>query len=189
MIFEATSVAGAWVVRPQRLRDERGYFTRVWCREEFAGINVNLSMEQASVSYNIRKGTLRGLHYTAAPSAECKLVRCQRGAIFDVIVDLRPESPTYMTHFAIELDVDGGVALFVPQGVAHGFQTLADHSEIHYMMTEAYIAEHARGVRYDDPAFGIRWPLPVSAIHDRDRDYPPFDPDAWRRDGSPVVPH
>lgn len=181
MIFEQAPIAGAWIVRPQRLADERGFFARLWCRDEFAERGIDLPMLQTSMSNNVRRGTLRGLHFTAEPSTECKLVRCQRGTIHDVIVDLRSESPTFMEHFAIVLSSQEGTALYVPHGVAHGFQTLVDDCEVHYMMTEPYRADLAQGVRHDDPAFGIRWPLPVSMIHDRDRRYPLFDATAARQ--------
>lgn len=175
MIFEATPLCGAFVVRPERRDDERGFFARTWCRDEFAAHGIALDMVQASLSYNREAGTLRGLHFARPPASEAKLVRCERGSIFDVIVDLRPKSASYLMHVAQLLDEKGGAALYVPAGVAHGFQTLADDSTVCYMMSETYRPELAEGVRYDDEAFGIKWPAPVSVIAERDRGYPDFD--------------
>ena len=174
MIFEAVPVAGAFLVRMERREDERGYFARLWCREEFAAQGIEVDMVQASVSHNRVAGTVRGLHYSDLPSREAKLVRCARGRVFDVIVDLRPDSPSYLRHHAVLLDAEAGDALYVPPQVAHGFQTLQADTDVHYMMSDFYRPELARGVRYDDPAFGIVWPLPVSVIAARDRDYPDF---------------
>lgn len=176
MRFEATAVAGAWFVSPEPAADERGYFARLWCRDEFAARGIRIEMPQASVSFSRSAGTVRGLHFAKAPAREGKLVRCQRGRIFDVLVDLRADSPSYLAHMAVELDAERHHALYVPPGVAHGFQTLVDGCEVHYMMTEPYRPELAAGVRHDDPAFGIAWPLPVSAIAERDRTYPDFRP-------------
>ena len=174
MTFEPTAILGAFLVRIERREDERGYFARLWCRDEFAAHGIPVAMVQASVSCNRLAGTLRGMHYTRHPSSEGKLVRCSRGRIHDVVLDLRRESASYMKHFATVLDDRCHDALYIPQGVAHGFQTLVDDCEIHYMMTEAYRADLADGVRFDDPAFGIVWPAPVTCIADRDRSYPSF---------------
>lgn len=168
-------IAGACIVHIRRLSDDRGFFARTWCRDEFAAAGLPAGLAQASVSHSRRAGTLRGLHFARPPSREGKLVRCERGSVFDVIVDLRPSSPTYLRHFAIVLDSEERNAVFVPPGVAHGFQTLADGSEVLYLMTEAYRPELADGVRFDDPAFAIEWPRAVSAIAERDRSYPDFD--------------
>ena len=176
MIFEPTPLPGAFVVRPERHEDERGFFARVWCREEFAAHGIEIDMVQASVSNNRRAGTLRGMHFSRPPSCEGKLVRCERGRVHDVLLDLRPGSPARLAHFAIELDEQTRCAVYVPPGVAHGFMTLTDDSDVLYMMSEAYRADLADGVRYDDPAFGIRWPAPVSVIAARDRSYPDFEP-------------
>lgn len=176
MRFEATAIAGAWLVSPEPAVDERGYFARLWCRDEFAARGIDIQMPQASVSYSRTAGTVRGLHFAKNPALEGKLVRCQRGRIFDVLVDLRADSSSYLTHVAVELDAERHVALYVPPGVAHGFQTLMDGCEVHYMMSEPYRPDLAAGVRHDDPAFGINWPLPVSAIAERDRGYPNFQP-------------
>jgi dTDP-4-dehydrorhamnose 3,5-epimerase len=175
VIFEATSLSGAFLVRPERRDDERGFFARTWCRDEFAAHGIAIEVVQASVSHNRSAGTLRGLHFARPPASEAKLVRCERGRIFDVIVDLRPQSPSYLRHLEQLLDADEGTALYVPPGVAHGFQTLVDDSTICYMMSEAYRADLADGVRYDDKALGIRWPRAVSVIAERDRSYPDFD--------------
>lgn len=178
MIFEAMPIAGAVLVRMERREDERGFFARLWCHDEFTAHGIGVDMVQASVSHNRLAGTVRGMHYSALPSREAKLVRCARGCVFDVIVDLRPDSPTYLRKHAIRLDAEGGNALYVPPQVAHGFQTLEADTDIHYMMSDYYRPELARGVRHDDPAFGIVWPLPVSVIADRDRDYEDFSPPA-----------
>ena len=174
MIFRETPVAGAWIVEPERHIDERGFFARTWCATEFARHGLSPRLVQASVSYNRRRGTLRGLHYQIAPYAEAKLVRCVRGAIYDVAVDVRPESPTFRHHVAVVLDADNRLALYVPEGWAHGFQTLADDTEVLYQMSAVYAPEAARGVRWDDPAFAIAWPPAERIIAERDRRYPDF---------------
>lgn len=176
MIFEATSIPGAFVVSLQRHEDERGFFARLWCEEEFTAAGIEVRMAQASMSHTRVVGTLRGMHFSRAPAREGKLVRCMRGRIFDVILDLRPASPSYLRYFSIELDDLRGRSLYVPPGVAHGFQTLEDYCDVLYMMTEAYRAELADGVRHDDPAFRIRWPRPVSLMAERDRQYPDYRP-------------
>jgi dTDP-4-dehydrorhamnose 3,5-epimerase len=176
VIFEAVPIPGAFIVDLERREDERGFFARVWCREEFAAIGIKSQMVQANLSHNRLAGTLRGLHFARAPAHEGKLVRCERGRIFDVILDLRPDSSAYLQHFSIELDERRHTSLYVPPGVAHGFQTLADDSDVLYLMTEAYRPELGDGVRYDDPIFGIRWPSPVSLIAERDRSYPDYRP-------------
>jgi dTDP-4-dehydrorhamnose 3,5-epimerase len=175
VIFEATPLSGAFLIRPERRCDERGFFARTWCRDEFAAQGIAIAMVQTSVSHNRTAGTLRGLHFARPPASEAKLVRCERGRIFDVIVDLRPQSPSYLMHLEQLLDADEGTALYVPPGVAHGFQTLVDDSTVCYTMSEAYRAELADGVRYDDQALGVRWPMAVSVIAERDRRYPDFD--------------
>lgn len=178
MNFQSTAISGARVIELERKADERGFFARTWCREEFARAGIAADMVQASVSHNVSRGTVRGLHFAWPPSREAKLVRCERGRVLDVIVDLRPESPSFLRHVAVTLDDDRRNALYIPPGVAHGFQTLAEDCTVLYMMTEAYRPELADGVRFDDPAFGIAWPLAVSAILERDRDYSDFDPAA-----------
>lgn len=175
MIFEPTPIPGAFVVRPEPHHDERGYFARIWCRDEFAAHGVEVDMVQASISHNQRAGTLRGLHFAWPPSKEDKLVRCSRGRIYDVIVDLRPDSTTFMTHFALDLDNVRHNAIYIPHGCAHGFQTLVDDCEVAYMMADLYRSDLADGLRFDDPSLGIRWPQPVSVIAERDRQYADFD--------------
>lgn len=175
MIFEPTLLVGAFIVEPELHRDVRGFFARTWCREEFAARGLNPTLAQCSLSFTERRGTVRGMHYQDAPHQEAKLVRCARGAIHDVIVDLRPHSPTFRHHFAVELRGGSYRMLYVPEGVAHGFQTLEDDTEVAYQISEFHRPEAARGVRWDDPAFAIPWPEPVRLVSDRDRSYPDFD--------------
>jgi len=175
VIFRETDLAGAWVLEPERFTDDRGFFARTFCRDELQAHGIDPSVAQCSVSYNHRKGTLRGLHFQIAPREEAKLVRCTRGAIFDAIVDVRPGSPTYGRHFAVVLSAEAGNQLYIPKGMAHGFQTLEDGTEIFYQISEMYAPELARGYRYDDPALGIPWPLPVTVIADKDLDLPRFE--------------
>jgi dTDP-4-dehydrorhamnose 3,5-epimerase len=173
--FVPTAIPGARTVELERHPDVRGFFARTWCRDEFARQGIAVDMVQASVSHNRLRGTVRGLHFSWPPSHEAKLVRCERGQVIDVIVDLRPDSPAFLRHVAVTLDDEQGNALYIPPGVAHGFQTLTDNCTVLYMMSDFYRPGLADGVRYDDPAFGIAWPLPVSCIVDRDRLYPDFD--------------
>ncbi len=179
MIVRATQLAGVSVVESQPQRDERGSFARTFDAEIFAAHGLDPRVVQCNTSYNALAGTLRGLHYQAAPHEEGKLVRCTRGRVFDVVVDLRPASPTHRRWLGLELDADGSRSLFIPAGCAHGFQTLRDDSEVHYQMTAVYVPAAARGVRWDDPAFAIRWPEPpageriVSARDLAFRDYVP----------------
>ena len=175
MIFTETSLAGAFMIEPERREDDRGFFARSWCRHEASAHGLNPTVVQCNISFNSRKGTLRGLHYQVAPHQEAKLVRCTMGAIYDVIVDLRRDSPTFRRYAAVVLTAGNRKMLYVPEGVAHGFQTLEDSTEVSYQMSEFYAPEHARGVRWDDPAFGIEWPGPPAAIAERDRSYPDFD--------------
>lgn len=181
MKFLPTALAGAFVVEPERNSDERGFFARTWCRREFAQNGIDVEILQSSVSHNRLAGTLRGMHFSWPPSNEGKLVRCERGAVYDVIIDLRPDSATFMKHIAVELTEENRCALYIPPGFAHGFQTLADDTEVLYMMTDFYRPELADGVRFDDPAFGIRWPRPVTVIVERDRNFPDFDREAHAR--------
>lgn len=174
MIFSETALTGAWVVEPERLEDERGFFARSWCEREFGQRGLATRLVQCNVSFNKRRGTLRGMHYQAAPHQEAKLIRCTRGAIHDVIIDLRSDSPTFRRHVAVVLDADSRHMLYVPEGMAHGFQTLEDDTEVFYQMSEFYAPDHARGVRWDDRAFGIRWPEAERTISARDRSYPDF---------------
>jgi len=174
MIFRETTLAGAFVIEPEKLEDQRGFFARTFCREEFLAHGLNPDVAQCNVSFNKRKGTLRGMHYQAPPFAEAKLVRCTAGAIFDVIIDLRKASETFRQHFAVELCASSGKMLYIPEGFAHGFQTLADNTEVFYQMSRPYAAQCARGVRWNDPSFGIEWPPAERTIIERDRDYPDF---------------
>lgn len=176
MIRRDTGLSGAWLLGVEPHRDDRGLFARIWCRREFGEWGLATDLVQANLSWNARRGTLRGMHYQVPPRAEVKLVRCVRGAIHDVIIDLRPGSPTYRGHFAAELSAENRRALYVPEGFAHGFQALEDGSEVLYHMSEFYSPEHGRGVRWNDPAFGIDWPLPDPIMNERDRTYPDFEP-------------
>ena len=176
MRFVATGLEGAWVVEVERMDDERGFFARTFCHDEFTARGLKADFVQCNASYNARRSTLRGLHYQASPHEEAKLVRCTRGAIFDAIVDLRRASPTFKRWFGIELSADNHRALYVPEGCAHGFQALQDASEVFYQMSAAYRPEAARGVRWNDPAFGICWPLPDPVLSARDAAYPDFLP-------------
>lgn len=175
MYFHAAPLTGVYEIGLERREDERGFFARTWCAREFVAAGLPGNLVQSSLSHNARKGTLRGMHFQWAPSQEGKLVRCEHGAVHDVLLDLRPDSATFLTHFAIELDAERGNAVYIPPGIAHGFQTLADETRVIYSMTDFYAPDLADGVRFDDPAFGIRWPLQVSVISERDRTYPDFD--------------
>jgi dTDP-4-dehydrorhamnose 3,5-epimerase len=181
MHFHATALAGVYQVELAPHSDERGFFARTWCTREFAEHGLPGQLVQSSLSHNKRKGTVRGMHFQWAPSQEGKLVRCERGAVFDVMIDMRPASATFLQHFAVELDSDRVNAVYIPPGIAHGFQTLADETRVIYMMTDFYAPELADGFRYDDPAFAIQWPLPVSVISERDRSYPDFDREQFLR--------
>ena len=174
MTFRELPLAGAYLVDLDRVEDERGVFTRLWCRQEFAARGLPVDLAQLSISMNWRKGTLRGMHLQAAPHEETKVVRCSKGAIYDVLVDLRRDSATFRRWHAVELTPDNGRMLFVPRGCAHGFQTLEDASEVTYLISEFYHSESARGVRWNDPAFAIEWPLPVSVMSQTDRSYADF---------------
>jgi dTDP-4-dehydrorhamnose 3,5-epimerase len=174
MIFTETKLAGAFLIELNRKEDVRGYFARVFCVEEFRAKGLNTQVVQCSTSFNRLKGTLRGMHWQAPPKAEAKLIRCTRGAIFDVIVDLRRKSPTRLQHIAAELTEANGCMLYVPEGFAHGFQTLTDDTEVFYQMTEFFAPHCGRGARWNDPAFGIAWPLSNPILNDRDRSWPDF---------------
>ena len=176
MIFTETPLAGAFVIQIERVSDERGSFARTFDAEEWRSRGLNPEVAQCSVSFNARNGTLRGMHYQADPWAECKLVRCTRGAIYDVIVDLRSGSPTFARWFGVELTEENDRLLYIPEGLAHGFQTLADATEVSYQISQVYVPEAARGVRWDDPEFAIEWPALEGerVISARDRSYPDF---------------
>lgn len=171
MIFNKTTIKGVYIIEPERLEDERGFFARTFCQKEFEANGLNPRLVQCSISYNKFKGTLRGMHYQVAPMAEAKLVRCTRGAIYDVTVDLRYDSSTYCRWMAMELNADNHRMLYIPEGFAHGFQTLEDNTEVFYQMSEFYTSEYAQGFRYDDPVFGIKWPLKTVIISEKDKKY------------------
>jgi dTDP-4-dehydrorhamnose 3,5-epimerase len=174
MEFLETKLAGVFEIRIEPMSDERGFFARTWCEKEFQSHGLNSSIAQCSASFNNRKGTLRGMHYQAPPFAEMKVVRCGKGAIFDVVVDLRFESSTFKDWIGVELTAENHKMLYVPEGCAHGFLTLEDETEVVYQISEFYHAESARGVRWDDPAFRIEWPMPPEVMSERDRTYPDF---------------
>jgi dTDP-4-dehydrorhamnose 3,5-epimerase len=176
MIFTETNLKGAFIIEPERIEDERGFFARTWYQSEFESRGLDARLVQCNISYNAKKGTLRGMHYQAAPYEETKLVRCTMGALYDVIIDLRPASPTFKQWIAVELTVDNRRMLYIPGGFAHGFQTLEDSTEVFYQMSQIYHPESARGVRWDDPAFGIGWPsADQRVISTRDQQYPDFN--------------
>lgn len=174
MKFTETPLAGLYVVDVEPIEDARGSFARTWCAREFASLAGGTGIVQSNMSFNRRRGTVRGMHWQCAPHAESKLVRCTRGALFDVAVDLRPESKTYLQWFGAELDQDNRRMLFIPERFAHGLQTLADDTEVLYLMSEFYAPECQRGARYNDPKFGIDWPLEVAVVSDKDAGWPDF---------------
>ncbi len=172
MIFKETTLPGAYVIEPERINDHRGFFARFWCKEELQQHGLKSELVQSNVGFSYRKGTLRGLHFQKSPHAEVKVVRCTSGAIFDVIVDLRPESPSYQRWFGLELSEENRKMIYVPEGFAQGYITLADNTEMYYHTSEFYNAEAAFGVRFDDPAFGIQWPLVPAVVSEQDRNWP-----------------
>jgi len=175
VIFTPLALAGAMIVDLERFDDARGFFARTWCEREFRDAGLNPRLVQASISHNHRRGTLRGMHYQIAPDEEDKLVRCIQGAIWDVVIDLRPDSPTYLQHRGIELNAARGRALYVPKGFAHGFQSLMDDSQVFYQMSQAHAPESARGIRWNDPRFAIDWPERPPILNPRDAAYPDFE--------------
>lgn len=172
MIFVPTLMAGAWLIRPDYKTDERGSFARAWCYDEMTAHGIEVRFVQGNISINLQRGTVRGMHFQHEPHVEAKLVRCTRGSIFDVIVDLRPESPTRCLWQGFELTADNHYSVFVPEGFAHGFQTLTDDTEVNYQVSSAYHGPSSCGVRWDDPAIRVKWPLPVSVILERDQTWP-----------------
>ncbi len=174
MKFCETKLVGVFEIYPERLADERGFFARTWCQKEFQGRGLDSTLVQCSISYNIKRGTLRGMHFQVEPFEETKLVRCTRGAIYDVVLDLRPDSNTYKQWIAATLTEANRNMLYVPKGCAHGFLTLEDNTEVFYQMSEVFDSASARGVRWNDPSFGIIWPDRVGVIAERDRNYPDF---------------
>ncbi len=175
MKFTETPLAGAFVIELEKRGDERGWFARAFCEREYQAHGLNHHIVQANTSFSAIKGTLRGMHYQLAPKAEDKIFRCIRGAIFDAIIDLRPESPTFLKSFTVELTAENRLALYIPKGLAHGFMTLAENTEVFYFVTEFYSPEHERGIRYNDPKFGIRWPMEPVVISDKDRNLRDFN--------------
>lgn len=175
MIFTELPLSGAYIIEPEPLPDDRGFFARLWCQHEFAARGLETRLVQSSMSYNKSAGTLRGMHYQAAPNEEVKMIRCTRGSIFDVIIDLRRDSPTFVKHYAVELTACNRKMLYVPAGFAHGFQTLEHDTEVMYLMSEFFAPASARGVRWDDPIFNIAWPhTERRIIAHRDATYPDF---------------
>jgi dTDP-4-dehydrorhamnose 3,5-epimerase len=174
MIFTATKLGNAYVIELEKKYDIRGFFARIWCQKEFAAHDLISHLVQVNISYNKKMGTLRGMHYQMEPFQESKLVRCTRGAIYDVIIDLRENSPTYQQWLGIELTADNYKMLYVPEGFAHGFETLEDNTEVSYQVSEFYAPQSEGGVRYNDPTFGIVWPLDAQVISDKDRNWPDY---------------
>ena len=175
MIFTTAPLAGAYLIEPEPISDERGFFARTYCRDEFTAKGLNPNLAQCNISYNKLRGTLRGMHYQKAPHAEAKLVRCTQGSVYDVIIDLRNDSKTFTQWFGVELTAENRKALYVPDGFAHGFITLRGDTEVLYQMSEFFHAECATGVRWNDPAFAITWPIDVKVISERDRGYSNFE--------------
>jgi dTDP-4-dehydrorhamnose 3,5-epimerase len=174
--FTATPLPGTYVIDLEPAKDERGFFARQWCAEEFRQLGLNASLAQCSISFTTKKGTLRGMHFQAEPHAEAKLVRCTAGAIYDVALDLRPHSATRGEWFAVELTAANRSSLYVPEGVAHGFQALVDDCEVYYQISESYCREFASGVRWNDPAFSIRWPIAGPILSEHDSSWPDYQP-------------
>jgi dTDP-4-dehydrorhamnose 3,5-epimerase len=170
--FTKTAIQGVVLVEPEKLVDERGFFARAWCREAFEEHGLNPDVAQTNIGFSPRRGTLRGLHLQAAPYEEAKLVRCTRGAIYDVAVDLRPDSPTFLGWLGLRLSADSHRMLYVPEGCAHGYLTLTDDAEITYQASRPYVREAAGGRRYDDPALGIEWPIEIAVVSEQDRSWP-----------------
>jgi dTDP-4-dehydrorhamnose 3,5-epimerase len=192
MIFVETELAGAYILELERRQDARGFFARAFCQKEFEAHGLKPVIAQANIASNPKKGTLRGMHFQFPPAAETKLVRCTRGAIVDIIVDLRPESPTYLRHIAVELNEDNQRALYVPERFAHGYQVLRDNTDTSYQVGEFYAPGLESGLRYDDPRLGLEWPLPVTLIADKDRAWKLLDeiePELKDRMAAPSLAH
>ena len=175
MIFSETELQGLYVIEPERLEDERGFFARVWCEQEFKENGINTQFVQSNVSFNKYRGTLRGMHYQTAPYEEAKLVRCTAGSLYDVAIDIRLESKTFMQWISVELTANNRRLVYIPEGFANGFLTMEDNTEVFYLMSQFYAPAYARGFRWDDPVFGIEWPMEVRSISDRDRSLPFFE--------------
>ncbi len=187
MRFNPTGLQDAWLIQLDPARDERGFFARTFCVNEFRAHGLETSFPQHSMSCSFSKGTLRGMHFQRAPHREVKLVRCLSGAIWDVIIDLRPESATFCQWRGFELTAENQDQLYIPKGFAHGFQTLSEDAQVNYLISEFYTPDAASGVRYDDPAFGIAWPLPVSAVSEKDLHWPDFSSEKQRTGLEPLI--
>lgn len=175
MIFIETKLKGAYIIEPERLEDTRGFFARAWCKKEFEAHGLNSGLVQCNISFNKKRGTLRGMHYQASPYEEIKLVRCTMGMIYDVIIDLRPNSETYLGWIGVELTGDNRKMLYIPGGFSHGYQTLESNTEVFYQVSQFYSPESERGVRWDDPAFGIKWPeIENIIVSEKDRGWPDY---------------
>jgi dTDP-4-dehydrorhamnose 3,5-epimerase len=174
--FEELALKGVYLVKPEPAADERGFFARTFCAEEFTAHGLVGGIGQTSISFNSRRGTVRGMHFSVAPHAETKLIRCTAGAIYDVILDLRPASTTYLDGIGIELSASNRHAAYIPTGLAHGFQTLVDNTEVLYLIDTPYAASAARGIRWNDPAVKIEWPEPINVISERDLQFPDWKP-------------
>lgn len=176
MIFEKLRLEGAYVIRLQQHGDERGFFARAWCQREFETHGLTAKIVQANTAYSRRKGTLRGMHYQVSPYAEAKLLRCIRGAVYDVMIDLRPDSSTFKSWYGIELDDQSYKMVYVPEGFAHGYMTLADQTEVFYQVSEFYASDAERGIRWNDPVFNVQWPgMEKMIISEKDRNWPDYD--------------
>jgi dTDP-4-dehydrorhamnose 3,5-epimerase len=172
MIFQKLPLSGAFLVGIERRQDERGFFARTFCAKEFEMNGLKPAVMQCNMSFNFQKGTVRGLHYQLEPVSEAKLIRCTRGAIYDVMVDMRPESSTYLRHFGVELSADNRLAAYIPEMFAHGYQALTDDAEACYQVSESYAPELEKGIRYNDPVLGIQWPLPAAVVSEKDLKWP-----------------
>lgn len=175
MIFSETKLSGAYIIEIEKIEDGRGFFARTFDKEEFSKYNLDIDLAQSSISQNLKKGTIRGMHYQTDPYDESKLIRCLKGKIFDIIIDLRPNSKTFKEWFSLELNANNYKMLYIPKGFAHGFQTLEDNSEMFYQISQFYHPEYSKGIRWDDKEFGIQWPLKVSLISEKDLSYAPFE--------------
>lgn len=175
MIFTKTKLKRVFIVEPEKLADERGFFARTWCKREFETHGLNPNLVQCNISFNKKKGTIRGMHYQCAPYEEAKLVRCTKGKIYDVIIDIRPDSPTFKKWISLELSADNHKSVYIPEGFAHGFQSLKENTEVFYQMSEFYYPEFARGIRWNDPEFNVIWPYEDISISDKDKNRDDFE--------------
>ncbi|QCX39137.1 dTDP-4-dehydrorhamnose 3,5-epimerase [Aureibaculum algae] len=175
MLFKETKLKGVFLLNLEKIEDGRGFFSRLWCKKELEEKNLNADVVQSNISYNKKKGTLRGLHYQKAPYEETKYVRCTKGAMYDVVVDLRPDSPTYKQWLGVELSEENASMLYVPKGCAHGYLALEDHTEVTYFVTQFYKSDAEGGIRYDDKSFNIEWPIAITEISDKDKNRPDYE--------------